>query len=148
MSNKPTRLCVVWGTFRCATQRGKWPGLVELRPALLGEPPTAKRTMQRLPGHPNTPATVAAHDTLMTTPGQLAEEARIPFDTFAGPAVPPTSHAIDYATPQRQALVARLEHLEAQIEARTSAGEASSRFDHELFTLRQLLEANVAQLQD
>ena len=104
--------------------------------------------MQRLPDHPSTPATVAAHDTLMTTPGHLADGARIPFDTFQGPPVPSTSRAIAYATPQRQALVARLEHLEAQIEARTTAGEAPSRFDHELFTLMQQLEAKVAQFQD
>ena len=104
--------------------------------------------MQRLPDHPSTPATVAAHDTLMATPDQLAEEARIPLDTFAGPAVPPASRALAYATTQRQALVARLEHLDAQIDARTSAGEAPSRLDHELFTLMQQLEAKVVQFQD
>jgi hypothetical protein len=114
--------------------------------------------MQQLPAPPQTPGTVPAQGTPMETPG-LAERAQVPYHSFGEPPVrgpttlfgesstTPSARTLVHSTPQRAALVARLEHLEAQLEARGALSDAPSRHDFELFQLLRNMEQRVEQFQ-
>ena len=82
----------------------------------------------------------------METPG-LAEKARAPFATFGELAVPSAARSLLQCTPQRAALMARLEHLEAQLEARTALSDAPLRHNFELFQLLRQMQQRVEQFQ-